>query len=180
MVERSAANFPKLHLGCGETYIEGYINIDSRSDTRVDIVADMNNLPFEAESVDEIYACHSIEHIPMNNIMMTIKKLHKILSIGGKIYISVPDFEVLASIYLAGKCELITIVRAIHGGQEYEGNTHYCSFDEKLLTSILTESGFKNIKRYEPVQYLPAGFEDTSTYRICGKEISLNICAEKI
>ena len=93
-MERGATNFPKLHLGCGETYIEGYINIDSRSDTRVDIVADMNNLPFEAESVGEIYACHSIEHIPMNNIMMTIKKLHKILSIGGKIYISVPDFEV--------------------------------------------------------------------------------------
>jgi len=97
----------------------------------------------------------------------------------GQIYISVPDFAVLASLYLSRRAPLSSIVRAIHGGQEYPGNTHYMSYDIELLTAILSGSGFSGIKRYTPNDFLPDGFSDTSTYRIGGKAISLNICASK-
>ena len=52
----------KLHLGCGDVKIPGYINVDSRSTSSTDMVQDITNLDiFEKESVDEIYACHVLK-----------------------------------------------------------------------------------------------------------------------
>ena len=169
----------KLHLGCGEKYLPEYINIDARSEGKLDIRCDIRNLPFENNQVDEIYMCHALEHIKMHENQEYLNYLHRLLKIGGKIYISVPDFEIMASMYLARKCKLINIVRAIHGGQEYEGNLHYISFDDEMLSTMLKNAGFINKKKYDPTTYLPKNYEDTSTYKINGIAISLNVTAEK-
>ena len=77
--------------------------------------------------------------------------------------------------FISRKVALSQIVRAIHGGQEYEGNTHYISFDFDFLSRLLLQVGFLNVRRYEPSTFLPAGIEDTSTYMINGYPISLNL-----
>ncbi len=92
-------------------------------------------------------------------------------------YVSVPDFAVLSALYLSGRAPLSMIVRAIHGGQEYSGNLHYISFDRVFLSDILLQAGFTHVTSYSPSEFLPAGFEDTSTYEIAGKSISLNLRA---
>ena len=98
-----------------------YINIDARKGENVDLVCDITRLPFEEDSVDEIYMCHSLEHIEMNKISWYIEYLYKLLKRGGEMYISVPNFEALSSMYLAKKCRLLDIIRAVHGSQEYPG-----------------------------------------------------------
>ena len=169
----------KIHLGCGEKKLTGFINIDARKTECTDLVCDINNLPFDDNSIDLIYMCHSLEHIPLYSIQPTLLKLYKVLRKGGRLFISVPDFNVLSSLYLSGKVPLTSIVRAIHGGQEYPENTHYMSYDRNLLSSILSSSGFSLIGLYNPDEFLPKGFTDTSTYQIGGKRISLNLCASK-
>jgi len=55
----------KLHLGCGKRHLEDWVNIDARTDVGADLVADITNLAaFEDGSVQIIYACHVLEHIP--------------------------------------------------------------------------------------------------------------------
>lgn len=169
----------QIHLGCGEKKLEGFINIDSRASKYADLVCDMTSLPFSDESLELIYMCHSLEHVEMHKVDQLIADLYRMLKPSGKLYISVPDFNTLSSLYLAQKVNLSTIVRAIHGGQEYPGNTHFMSYDNTLLTLILTNAGFENIYRYEPEELLPHDFNDTSTYEIAGKRISLNLCAAK-
>ena len=52
----------KLHLGCFDRKIHGFINIDIRKDVCPDIVDDVFKLTsFEDGSVDLIYACHVLE-----------------------------------------------------------------------------------------------------------------------
>lgn len=55
----------KLNLGCGYDVKEGYINIDAKDGRGVDLVLDLNDckLPFDDNSVDEIYMAHILEHI---------------------------------------------------------------------------------------------------------------------
>jgi SAM-dependent methyltransferase len=58
----------KLHLGCGRTILEGWINLDLVPLPGVDVVADLETcdtqpLPFDDNSVDSIYASHLLEHI---------------------------------------------------------------------------------------------------------------------
>ena len=159
--QKTAMDKVKLHLGCGERYLKEYINVDARDTGKVDIRCDIRNLPFENDQIDEIYMCHVLEHVKMHKCQEYLNYLQRLLKSSGKIYISVPNFEVLASMYLAGKCRLINIVRAINGGQEYDGNLHYISFDIKMLSAMLKNAGFENIKEYNPLTYLPENYEDT-------------------
>ncbi len=56
----------KLHLGCGEKFLPGYVHVDARKFPHVDYVTDkLDNLNMFADnSVEEIYACHVLEHFP--------------------------------------------------------------------------------------------------------------------
>ena len=166
----------KLNLGCGNIKIPGFVNIDS-SNEAADLKCSFFELPYQERSVDLIYMCHSLEHICLNLVPNYLSYLSRLLRANGQLYISVPDFEILSSIYLSRKVSLAEIVRAIHGGQEYEGNTHYISFDYDLLSTLLAKSGFSKIQRYDPSLFLPHGVQDTSTYMIKGFPISLNILA---
>ena len=179
MKNQSQQKLRKLHLGCGDKYLPEYINIDARKGENVDLVCDITRLPFEEDSVDEIYMCHSLEHIEMNKISWYIEYLYKLLKRGGEMYISVPNFEALSSMYLAKKCRLLDIIRAVHGGQEYPGNLHYISFDQDLLTKVLLNAKFRRVELYKPEAYLPRNYSDTSTYRINNIKISLNMKAIK-
>ena len=78
----------KLHLGCGNVRLEGYINIDISSHYNPDIVADLNNLPYEDNTVDEIYTDNVIEHV--EDFTKAMKEMHRVLKPGGKLIIVVP------------------------------------------------------------------------------------------
>lgn len=61
-------NLPRLHLGCGRTILEGWINLDCVALPGVDVVADLEQcathpLPLADNSVKEFLGRHLIEHI---------------------------------------------------------------------------------------------------------------------
>lgn len=69
----------KVELGCGKTKNEGYIGIDRFPLPGVDIVADLNDkIPMEDNSVDVLFACHSLEHFEdLSHIMEEIYRVCK-------------------------------------------------------------------------------------------------------
>jgi len=55
----------KLHLGCGYDKKEGYVNCDISEEVNPDKIVDINKtLPFEDNSVEEIFMNHVLEHTP--------------------------------------------------------------------------------------------------------------------
>lgn len=54
----------KLHVGCGERFLPGWKHLDARKFPHVDYVTDkLDKLDMFADnSVEEIYACHVLEH----------------------------------------------------------------------------------------------------------------------
>ena len=54
----------KLHIGCGEKYLPGWKHLDARKFPHIDYVTDkLDKLDMFADnSVEEIYACHVLEH----------------------------------------------------------------------------------------------------------------------
>lgn len=80
----------KLNLGCGDVYLDGYINCDILSTIKVDKTFDLEKppYPFEDNYADEILLDNVLEHI--HDIVGTMQELHRILKPGGIVKIYVP------------------------------------------------------------------------------------------
>jgi len=77
----------KLHLGCGDKHIDGFINVDVRHLDGVDLVEDIKELTsFKKNSVDVIYVSHVLEHFGRNEYMSILKKWYDLLKDGGGFY----------------------------------------------------------------------------------------------
>jgi glycosyltransferase involved in cell wall biosynthesis len=76
----------KLNLGCGFSKIEGYINIDNRSEVEPDLVCDLSEgLPYGDNSVDEIRAYDFLEHIrPGEPVVKIVEEIYRVLKSDGK------------------------------------------------------------------------------------------------
>ena len=79
----------KVELGCGATKTEGYIGLDRFPLPGVDVVADLDQrIPFEDDSVDVIFACHSLEHL--SDLYHTMSEIYRICKNGAIIHILAP------------------------------------------------------------------------------------------
>lgn len=139
----------KLHLGCGEKHIDGYINIDARELPGVDQVDDVKTLSGQSvNSADVIYASHILEHIQRREYTSVLNRWFEILKPGGILRIAVPDIEKVFEHYSQYK-DLRLVRGLLWGGQTYGFNYHYCGWDFKTLKEDLEATGFKSIKRYD-------------------------------
>ena len=85
----------KLNLGCSGVFYEGYTSVDL--DERLlevfpeedVIIADVRDLPFADNSVEEIYASHLLEHFDFRDPVL--EEWKRVLIPGGLITVVVPD-----------------------------------------------------------------------------------------
>ena len=81
----------KLDIGCGKRKKQGFIGIDIDKNGDADIIASVLDLPFNTNSVDEIYSGNVLEHI--ENLELLMKEIYRVLKPGGKKHIAVPHFS---------------------------------------------------------------------------------------
>jgi SAM-dependent methyltransferase len=83
----------RLHLGCGRTILDGWVNLDRAPAAGVDVVADLDRcadvpLPFPADTFDEFLASHVFEHLA--HPLPLMQELHRIARPGAKAVFRVP------------------------------------------------------------------------------------------
>ena len=175
----------KLHLACCERYIPGYIHIDIRNFPHIDYIMEVDNLcEFDDNSVDHIYASHILEHFGRHEVVDVLKEWYRVLKEEGTLRVAVPDFEAICRAYRTFE-DITLVMGPLHGGQDYEGNTHYVSFDFKYLSELLKQVGFKCIRRYDWRYTIHKDYDDFSQSYLPhmdkkdGIHISLNVEATK-
>lgn len=175
----------KLHLGCGTKYLEGFLHLDIIEYDHIDHVCEVDNLNFiEDNSVDEIYACHVLEHFKRQNIQAVLNEWFRVLKIEGILRISVPNFEAIVNHYNKFK-NTNSLIGLLYGGQTYEYNYHHIIFDFNSLKQILTEIGFIDVNTYDWKSFLPNDYDDYSKAYLPhmdfenGMLMSLNIISKK-
>lgn len=178
----------KLHIGCGEKFLPGYKHLDAREFSHVDYVTDdLSNLSmFDDETIDEIYACHILEHFTREEIRneTILKEWNRILKKGGILRLAVPNFEAIVEEYLSSK-NLELIMGLLYGGQDYEYNFHFQTYDFKRISNILNHAGFSQVTTYDWKEFLPEDYDDFSRAYLPhmdfdnGRLMSLNIIATK-
>lgn len=144
-----------LHVGCGDVYYPGYINIDINENSIADLIAHAIYLPIKDNSVASIKAYHVIEHFDWVDIKFLFNEWYRVLSRGGEIIIEVPDLE--KGLKELNKCKTLDeIVRNIQWifGIDVQGMQHKSGVTFEIIRNLLHEAGFENITRKAPQTHL--------------------------
>jgi predicted SAM-dependent methyltransferase len=161
--------------------LSGYTNVDIRYLPGVD---EVNNIKFlrnyKDNSVEEIYACHVLEHFGRWEYTNVLRRWYELLQPSGVLRLAVPDFEAVCKYYTNGG-DLKRLLGLLYGGQDYNENFHYVTFDLKTLTEDLKSFGFYGIERWDAEKY---EIDDFSKAYLPHKDksgmlMSLNIIAKK-
>ena len=146
----------KLHLGCGQRYFEGYVNIDyplsehSVQQTSVaDELANLFELKYKPSSIEEVRLHHVFEHFTRAQACALLASWNSWLSDNGVVHIEVPDFERTARAVLrllsSNKAQSVGL-RHIFGSQEAHWAVHYEGYTGKRLKRFLEIYGYETKK----------------------------------
>jgi len=140
---RASAGDIRLNLGAGHVPVEGYLNVDARALDGIDIVADIQALPFGPGEVSVIFCAHLLEHFPLEQARRALLPYwQSLLQPGGRVIAVVPDSEAMLDGYARGEISFAELREVTFGGQEYDGDFHFNMYSKESLTALLTEVGF--------------------------------------
>jgi len=170
----------KLHIG-GRVAAPDWEILDALPGPHVDHLGNANDLSrFPNCTFSDIYASHVLEHLDyQGELQATLKEWHRVLKPFGRLYVSVPDIDVLAKLLLAKDQltidERFHVMRMIFGGHVDAYDYHVVGLNEGFLQKFLGEAGFDAVKKVDSFEL----FEDTSNLVFKGENISLNLTAKK-
>jgi len=158
----------KLHLGCGKRYLPGFVHIDKDTLSHIDHPdTDIGKLDmFANNSVDLIYTCGSFEYYDRDEAKQVLREWRRVLKVGGKLKISVPDFASVVEVYRKySNLDGIGILGPLYGKWKIKRDKfiyHRTVYDKKSLVGMLYREGFSDIKPYKAEGFLPTGYDDYS------------------
>jgi len=147
----------KLHLGCGQRYLKGYLNIDFplskhsvQNKSVADKHADILKLCYPENSIEEIRLHHVFEHFPRPIACALLTKWYSWLKPNGILHIEVPDFQKSAKVVLnpfAKTSNKLIVLRHIFGPHEASWAIHCEGYTIQSLSYLLEKYGFKAINK---------------------------------
>jgi len=147
----------RLNVGCGDWPLAYWQNLDAAPSQWPDLViqATVPPLPFEDESLDEIYAGHFLEHLSEHEAQAFLSECRRCLTDGGKLGIVVPDTREVMTRWLAGSidcaqygvvswCSIADLddVCRLFLYSTVQASPHKWSYDLGTLGRLLERSGF--------------------------------------
>jgi SAM-dependent methyltransferase len=154
----SPPNGLKLNLGCGEKYLEHYLNIDI-NDKYADLAKDILDLEFEKETIAVVLMIHVVEHIDYFKINHLFEKIYYWLKKDGQLIIEFPDIIKVAKHILAIKNDIKKPQNSTFGlrgiyGQPTKNMTmydyHKWGWSKKTIVKLLQKIGFRKIYVEKP------------------------------
>ena len=131
----------KLDIGSGvKTSLQNpdWLGVDAYADC--DIKAFMWDLPLPDGSVDTILSSQSLEHISKFNVVPTLREWRRVLRVGGKLQILVPDLEWSCWWWLTHQ-SVEWDLDILYGTQKHGGEFHLTGFTPKILKDYVDICG---------------------------------------
>ncbi len=144
----------RLHLGCGEQYLDGYINVDYPQDAhnvmtvKADYFENLMELNFPKGSVDEIRLHHVFEHFDRATALALLIQWHEWLKIGGVLHIETPDLMGCARTLLSDVTAKVKsgITRHLAGDQSAPWAYHLDLWYPERFEETLSKMGFAPVE----------------------------------
>ena len=158
---------PKLHLGCGDKHLDGWINIDQQALPGVDVVADVTK-GLKFSNVEAVYAEHFLEHLPIAAALDFMTESHRVLGEDGVMRLSTPNLDwVWLTHYRLEASDGEKSAMAVNLNRAFHGWEHRFLWNREMLAKALAAAGFVDLTwhRYgESSRAVFRGLERHETY----------------
>jgi SAM-dependent methyltransferase len=143
-------------------------NVDGRPGPMVDIVHNLEDLPWPLESnaYDGVYSAFFLEHVSHRRVREVIAEIHRILAPGGiAVVLTADTFAQCRMIVDAGAENLDDrLVNMLFGGGDYPENFHRCGFSRPQVERLFRQAGFWEVHVLNhPGLMGPNGYEEVTT-----------------
>lgn len=155
-------NSDKIHLGCGDRKVKGWLNVDLRGgDFSLDLAA--GYLPWQDNSFSVAVSQHLVEHLQIESeLIPLLRELHRTLKPGGEVWISTPDVEKIVRSYIDHRMEDLIKERKTRfpdftlddmpssqmiNELFHQHGQHVNLFDFPLLKWTLEQCGYENVRQ---------------------------------
>lgn len=153
----------KIHLGCGNRKVEGWLNVDLRHVADYSLDLSVGYLPWQDNSFNVAVSQHLVEHLDMKSeLIPLLGELHRTLKPGGEVWITTPDIEKIVRSYIDHRMEDLLedkkrrITSFTLGDMPsshlinfffHQRGEHVNLFDFPLLKWTLERSGYESVTR---------------------------------
>jgi predicted SAM-dependent methyltransferase len=160
----------KLHIGCGEHILDGWLNTDVAIRHPLTVFMDARRaLPLPSDRFELVYAEHMIEHLTLEQGEAMLREISRVLRPGGWLRIATPDLRFLLALHAPARTVLQDRYldwsirhsalpsdgrprEAIVINHFFRAWGHQFIYDEESLTAALRAAGFVD-PRTCPVQH---------------------------
>lgn len=137
----------RVNLGCGHLPLDGYVNVDLRELPGVDVLAPVDQLPFDEGEIDELYSAHLVEHFPQEKFVREVLPYWvSRIRPGGTFRAVLPDAGAMLSGFADGTVRYDDLREVLYGGQEYEGDFHFNMYTTETLSGTLSDAGLVDVQ----------------------------------
>lgn len=160
----------KLEIGSGHRPLPGYEHLDNDPKCPdLDFCTSMDKIPVADNTFNEIKSIHSIEHIGWRKGKTTLEEWYRILAPGGVIHIATPNLRWIMQAYLENGKDWVNDFKRMHADEQKQlmakgsyshtlwanfkifssgsgDDLHMACYDAHLLTTLLLEVGFVDVK----------------------------------
>lgn len=135
----------KLNLGCGNDYRKGWVNVDFDKSIKADFYFDLREkFPLDNNKFEYVLAQDVLEHFTKQDSHGFVAEIHRILKVGGKLELRVPNlYDIFDRFYDKPESLMLFIYGDTKKG---ELGAHKFGYTRASLTNLLKSHGFENIK----------------------------------
>lgn len=99
--------------------------------------------PFAADSFDNVYSSHLLEHLYFHQAILCLRETHRVLKKGGLVRIAIPDLDKMVADYDPQHPEPF-LESIFEAKQKRDKNRHQWHYNEISLTRLLKDIGFSD------------------------------------
>ncbi len=143
----------RVHLGCGDNHLPGFINIDLPAEGGFqqrarppDVIGDFTRMAFPDASLQEVYAAHVFEHFQRQVAVGFLVRWHRWLRPGGILRLEMPDIEACMREFIPAPLERrLQLIRHLWGSHEAAWASHHEGWMPDYAALAFAACGFEVI-----------------------------------
>lgn len=157
----------KLNVGCGKQTWDGFFCVDAvqhpKASRPIDLVYEFTftpegylreMLPLDDGCVSELHNYHFIEHVHEWEAPAVINEFFRLLELGGRLVMELPDIEHACRNILKGKADQWGMWPLYGDGSHKDPYMcHKYGYTKKTMRRLLANAGFREIKFSEPLTH---------------------------